>query len=111
MSDKDKSIEERLGAILSDPNAMNTIMGIVKGLNGPQSRPGNNENPSTENSITAFDQEALPVMIPHKAGFNNNNKSLALLLALKPFLSQERAHKLDTLTGLLQVLSLTDFFK
>lgn len=111
MSESDKSLEQRLGAILSDPNAMSTILGIVKGLNGTQNIENTAEKTEIKNENPISSHEDLPAMALPYQSTNNKSKSLALLLALKPFLSSERAHRLDTLTGLLRVLSLTDFLK
>lgn len=109
MAENDRSLEERLGAMLSDPNAMNSIMSIVKGLGGTQNNKADQLVQKSEPQLPS--NEDIPAMALPKASFESENKSLALLLALKPFLSHERARKLDTLTGLLRVLSITDFLR
>lgn len=101
--------EEKLDAILNDPQAMGQIMALAQSLGGTgdrQAAPLPSRDPSQE-----ADYE--PVDGPSPAGLNLNprlvevgmkalsayqdtdNKKAALLQALRPFVKEERAGKLD----------------
>ena len=124
MSDNGNDIERKLMGVLSDPSAMASIMSLVKSLGGNQgqSEPNTPVKEDAEPSVPTIANVA-PVesktaelqavntfgQFHHNDEFNN--KSLGLLLAIKPFLIHERAEKLETVTQILKVLSLTEIFK
>ena len=122
MSDSNNSLENKLMSILSDPGAMSAITSLVKGLNigSGIAQKDKAEAPVVSEAVPAgsfdkSDHEApgpiAPALAHHHGGPEFNNRSLALLLALKPFLSCERAQKLDVLTQILKVMALADIFK
>ena len=105
--------EEKLDAILNDPQAMGQIMALARSLGGTgdrQAAPLPSRDPSRDPSQEA-DYE--PVDGPSPAGLNldprlvevgmkalsayqdTDNKKAALLQALRPFVKEERAGKLD----------------
>ena len=118
MSESPNDLEKKLAGILSDPGAMSSIMSIVKGL-GANNLQNNNtkiepENTEVEAFAPTFNDNISPVSAfskphGHKNGFEN--RSIGLLLAIKPFLSHEKAQKLDMITQILKVVSLTEIFK
>ena len=120
MNDSPNDIERKLAGILSDPDAMSSIINIVKGLGGGQSQKtdSNPIAPAVAPATIPASAQAgdnLENSVPAFSGYvqknSFDNKSLALLLAIKPFLSCERAQKLDMITQILKVVSLTEIFK
>lgn len=101
--------EEKLDAILNDPQAMGQIMALAQSLGGTGDRQAA-PLPSRDPSQEADDE---PVGGPSPAGLNldprlvevgmkalsayqdTDNKKAALLQALRPFVKEERAGKLD----------------
>ena len=86
-------MEEKLGAILANPQLMQQIMGMAQSLQqSSQKQPPKQEDPPTMPDID-------PVMIGKimniagKAGIDSNQKSL--LHALEPYLTQQRIQKLE----------------
>mgnify|MGYP006967345103 CR=1 FL=1 len=104
-----EGIEEKLGAILSNPEMMNTIMSMAKTLGQNQSPPDSTPSPKQES------QQQKPTPPPQKAppslGRNElemisrisalsqqtglDRQEQALLKALGPYLSRDRLNKLE----------------
>lgn len=59
----------------------------------------------------ADSSQVLPTMARRDRADEHTNRSLGLLLALKPFLSNERAQKLDMITQVMKVISIAEIFK
>ena len=117
--------EEKLGAILNNPQAMGQIMALAQSLSGqtangdgsppPQPQPSPVEGEIQEavfEPVSALNDEELPSdhALPHpdidprllelglravSAYQNQNDEKSALLRALRPFVSEERAKKVD----------------
>lgn len=100
-------IEDKLGQILSNPQAMQQIMSLAQALGGGQ-QPEANQEPQPQSVPAA----ALQMAQPNFAGGANNDAllkmlfdfskntheddaQLALFRALKPFVRPERAAKID----------------
>ena len=87
-------MEEKLGAILANPQLMQQIMGMAQAL---QQQASQQQTPVSEAPPTMPDID--PVMIGKimniagKARIDNNQKSL--LHALEPYLTQQRLQKLE----------------
>lgn len=87
-------IEEKLGAILANPQLMQQIMGMAQSL---QQHASQQQEPVPEAPPSMPDID--PVMIGKimniagKARIDNNQKSL--LHALEPYLTQQRLQKLE----------------
>ncbi len=92
-------MEGKLNAILSDPSAMEKIMGLAQTLNlNQQPSPPSNETVqvSAENSIPGnIDLSMLQKLggLISQSGADQNERTL--LHALHPYLNQERIHKLE----------------
>jgi hypothetical protein len=107
--------EDTLNALLSNPEALGQIMSLAKSLSGEQSSnasppPSQPENESGEtpwNDASIDDllsglkgglDPSIITMITKLAqeyGSNQNDKNLALLNALRPFLKEKRQEKID----------------
>ena len=99
--------EDKLGAILSDSNAMSQIMALAQSLGGG--------TPAPEEPVPAPPPAVVPAPPPDLSGLlgsldpqtlqtgmqlfsefsNGEDQRTALLLALKPFLKEERSAKID----------------
>ena len=101
--------EEKLNSILGDQNAMSQIMALAQSLSGAGSPPAA-ETPHPEPAaappadmslgLNQVDPRLLQlggrILKEYQRG---EDKNTALLLALKPFLRQERYAKVDQATG------------
>ncbi len=95
--------EEKLGAILNDPQAMSKIMAIAQSLDG--GKEGSQEAPAPESEpAPAAEAPAGPDLDPRlmAAGMQAlaawqgpDDSRTALLQSLRPFLKPERHAKLD----------------
>ena len=98
--------EEKLNSILGDQNAMSQIMALAQSLSGAGSPPSAAETPHPEPAaappadmslgLNQVDPRLLQlggrILKEYQRG---EDKNTALLLALKPFLRQERYAKVD----------------
>ena len=93
-------LEDKLNAILSDPDAMSRIAEMAKSLTGggaKDERPepdGGSEEPIVRRAMKLLRGKAL------------NGDETALLNALRPFLSSDRQRKLDRALKLARLASL-----
>ena len=93
-------MEEKLGAILSNPQMMQQIMSMAQAMSPPPEPQGRPEQPP-EPAPPASAPPALPdfsVMqklagMPRQSGIDKNQQ--ALLRALSPYISRERSAKLE----------------
>lgn len=90
-------MEEKLGAILNNPQLMQQIMSMAQSLGNPQ----NNAKPEekTEFSPSEPGQGLDPKLLQGLAGFAQQNRidtnQQSLLHALSPYLSRSRIEKLE----------------
>lgn len=98
-------LEEKLNAILSDPQAMGQILSAAKALSGAQEEDTSSfsaDDPSNEEAVDPLSalnqldprliQAGMRLLSEYTAG---DDRKTALLEALKPFLRQERQAKVD----------------
>ena len=88
-------LEDKLGAILKDPNMMEQIMGMAKALSNNQEHKEEPAPPAESVSGPQFDPRILQALsgISNQGGIDPNQDSL--LKALHPYLSQGRLRKLE----------------
>lgn len=99
-------IEQKLGAILSDPASMSKLMDLAKGLglNPPDQPEPPQESAAPESPLPS--KAALPdLQLPQAAALGSlfsamggqgpDDKQTALLKALRPYLRPERQDRLD----------------
>ena len=89
-------MEEKLGAILNNPQMMQQIMAMAQAMGGGQQQRQEERKPEpTPAPIPNFD----PKMLQSLAGMAQQNgvdqNQQALLRALSPYLSRERVSKLE----------------
>ena len=115
-------LEEKLSAILGDPQAMGQIMALARSLSGeearpegeqpPQARPeeggpGMGEGPDLASALGQLDPELVRTGMRLLTGAREaESRSAALLSALRPFLKESRRARLDRALELAQVIRL-----
>ena len=84
-------LEEKLGALLSDPNAMQQIMGMARMLSGAQQEEPRQEPPGAQ----APDPNLLQALsgLARQGGIDPHQDSL--LKALQPYLNPWKLNKLE----------------
>lgn len=88
-----EGMEEKLGAILNNPQMMQQIMSMASSLSQPDSAP--QEAPAQTKPSMDFDPAMLQKVmgLAGQLGVDNNQK--ALLRALQPYLSVEKVQRLE----------------
>ena len=92
-------MEEKLGAILGNPDMMQQIMTMAQSLGGAsqaqQQPPPRQEAPRRETGMPELDMASLQKIMSfaQQTGIDRNQQ--ALLKALDPFLSHDRIRKLE----------------
>ena len=92
-------LEDKLNAILSDPDAMSRIAEMAKSLTGGGGKDERSESDGSEEPII---RRAMKLL----RGKALNGDETALLNALRPFLSSDRQRKLDRALKLARLASL-----
>ena len=117
MSENSSDLEKKLMTILSNPEALSGIIAIAKGLGAAKSENTDpaplettavQKNENAPEAVAAFNQNPLHIQTN---GHGISDKSVGLLLSLKPFLSNSKAEKLDVITQLLKIAAITDIIK
>ena len=94
----ENNLEEKLGAILSDPNMMRQIQAMAQSLgqSAPQQPPQTPQQPRQEESkAPEIDLSALQKLsgLAAQTGIDKNQQTL--LSALSPYMSQAKVAKLE----------------
>ncbi len=115
------NLSEMLQGVLSDPSAMEKLMGVAQNLMGgqngasPASPTAAQSAASTREAATADDntesKEASTVPFLSAALQTGNGERIALIKALRPYLSPERRRTADNLVKMLNMLKLADLNK
>ena len=115
----DNDFSEKLGAILSNPEALAKIAGIAGslGLSAPPA-------PEKEKAASECDEcpakdllpcGGAPCPFPAKDKVGHAAKSIAesraLLSALKPYLSAERCARIDKILGMMKIAEIMGYLK
>ena len=86
-------MEEKLGAILGNPQMMQTILSMAQSLG--QESSSSKEEPTTTPELPEIDISMLQKLGGLASKSNIDPQQQALLQALSPFLSHSRIHKLE----------------
>lgn len=98
-------LSSKLSALLNDPDGLNQIKELASSLLGEETEAEEKEKPlQNGNEIAAI----MQILNALKGA---NDKSVELLLALKPHLSYERQKRLDTAIKLLKIYSVLPLIK
>ena len=98
-------LSNKLSSLLSDPEGLNQIKELANSLLG------NTETSESQENTLEGKNEIAAIMQILQALKGANDKSVELLLALKPHLSIERQKKLDTAIKLLKIYSVLPLIK
>ena len=94
-------LEEKLSAVLSNPQLMQQIMSMAKAMGGPQSQPQPEppKPPEPPAAVPGLDPKLLQgiAALSRQGGIDSNQR--ALLKALSPYLSRDRVAKLERAMG------------
>lgn len=82
-----ENLDEALGKLLSDPNAMAQVMSLAQSLGAMMPQESAPQPPEE-----AFPMQGLEKLVQ---GFSGNGRHTALFQALGPFLSPKRQKKLE----------------
>jgi len=110
----DGNLSDMLQGVLSNPSAMEQIMGMAQSLMGDQG--GNKASPPSpppeEKEMPKEEKkgDAAPASLL-SAGLSGNKERIALIHALRPYLSPERRKTADSLVKMLNVMKLADLNK
>ena len=96
-------LSSKLSALLNDPDGLNQIKELASSLLGEETKAEEKEKP-LQNEIAAI----MQILNALKGA---NDKSVELLLALRPHLSYERQKRLDTAIKLLKIYSVLPLIK
>ena len=88
-----ESLEDKLGAVLNNPQMMQQIMSMAQTLGASQ--PSSEEQPAQAPSIPDINPAAMQQImdLASQTGIDGNQK--ALLRALQPYLTAQRLQKLE----------------
>ena len=101
-------IENKLNAILDDPDAMAHLMDLAKQLSGSSTSPEKKESPAVNDGIDPqFTARFLPLL---KELGRTNPPASQLLLALRPYLKTERRDKVERAIKLAHVIHIAKQF-
>ncbi len=113
MSDNRSDLSSMLGKVISNPEAMQTIMKIAGELKDAKTETAeaeeDNPQPAADGST-----EQTAVANPHhhhhegKKRDEEEENRIRLLVALKPYLNDDRREKADIMIRLLKLLRFTD---
>ena len=87
-----EELSEKLGSILSDPQAMQSILSMAQSLGA--ALPGGEDTPSS-NAPTLPDPAMLQAISGLAAGSGIDDRQQSLLNALQPYLTNARLGKLE----------------
>jgi len=89
-----EDLESKMGAVLQNPELMQKIMTLAQSMNGPQQE----EKPPVQQDSPGFPDIDLATLqkisgLAKRSSIDSNQ--MALLKALRPYLTQERIGKLE----------------
>ena len=89
-------LQEKLGAVLNDPNMMQQIMSMAQALgNSQQEQDPQQKNHQSQNHLPQIDMETIKKLSGLASHNNIDRNQQALLSALGPYLHRERISKLE----------------
>lgn len=96
----DENISEMLKSVMSDPDTMSKLMSVAEGLTG------GNEKPSPQVETPEIEVDAKPNILT-----KGNEERIALISAIRPYLSPERRKSADSMIKMLKMMKITDLSK
>ena len=99
-------LNEKLERLLSSPEGMAKIQSVMAALGGESSSPPPSAPPPAPPADTGGDLTALTRLLPLLSGLEQDNEDTRLLGALRPYLSGQRAGRLEESLRLLRLAKL-----
>ncbi len=92
--------DDKLNALLSDPNSMSQIMQLAQQLSGGEqnSPPAPSPSPTPASQMPAFggnEMQLIQKFLPLLQSSQSNSSALQLLRALQPYLKPEKQGKIE----------------
>ena len=98
-------LQEKLSKLLSSPESMAKISGLLGSLGGTPPPPAEAAPPPSPPPAAGGSPEGIDIakLLPLLSGFSGDSDDARLLRALKPYLHGERAGRLDGALRMLQL--------
>ncbi len=93
----DDNISEMLKGVMSDPETVSKLMSVAQGLMGDGEKPSPPPEKSPDNKPSLLSK--------------GNEERIALISAIRPYLSPERRKSADSMIKMLKVMKMTDMTK
>ncbi len=93
-------ISEMLKSVMSDPETMSKLMSVAQELTNNDKQPSQPENPPEK------EPEVKASLLT-----KGNEERIALISAIRPYLSPERRKSADSMIKMLKMMKLTDLSK
>ena len=103
-------LSEKLSSILSDPQAMKEVAALASQL-GIDPPGVHREQPAPVQPAQPEEAAMLSGLLPMLGALKQDDDTVRLLEAMRPFLSEERQKKLDKAKRLIKVLKLMPLLK
>lgn len=104
-------LSEKLAQILNDPESMNGVRQMAQTLLSNQENQQATQNLSLSGNLLEEQQMMQVLSVLNQLKSRKDDNRTALLLALKPHLSEPRQEKIDTAVKLLKLIDLLPFLK
>ena len=105
-------INDMLGRVLQNPEALGSIMKLAQGLkNNDNTAPAPQQNGQPDESEDTIPEDGENQREQNTASqlprlFNHDENRTRLLIALKPYLGKNRREKVDSIMNMLQLMEL-----
>lgn len=113
MSDNRSDLSSMLGKVISNPEAMQTIMKIAGELKDAKTEAAEAEEDNPQPAADGSTEQTAVANLHHhhhegKKRDEEEENRIRLLVALKPYLNDDRREKADIMIRLLKLLRFTD---
>ncbi len=99
----DANISDMLKDVMADPETMSKLMSVAEGLMKSEKPPETTESAAEAVNVTP---ESKPSILT-----KGNEERIALISAIRPYLSPERRKSADSMIKMLKMMKLTDLSK
>ena len=109
----DGNLSEMLSSVLSDPDAMKKLMGVAQNFMGSAESGEDKKSVAAEQNREEEKEQTEEVRSARRFPIDtaSNNERIALIAALRPYLSPERKEIADSLIKMLKMMKLADISK
>lgn len=104
-------LNEKLAGILNDPESMEQVRRMAENLFSGSNSQKSNSTPDQSDGMPQADDLQAIMSILSKLNNSNQDERTHLIMAIKPYLSEQRQKKADTAIKLLKLLELWPLIK